>query len=194
MNLARSVAPAIAEPFCAKRLERVFNECFLRAYNTRLIGGANEPLYQPAVSDGDFHALYYRHDYFASALHEVSHWCIAGAQRRLEVDFGYWYAPEGRSVMQQLAFEQVERKPQALEWYFSKACGYRFLISVDNLDLARAGLHDTTAFQQAVLEQALHWQIHGLPVRAADFYRALSREFGTAVPAAKLHFLLAELQ
>jgi elongation factor P hydroxylase len=193
MGAAARVSAAVPTLFLSERLEHVFNACFYARYHTRLFGGATEPVYQPGSVAGECSALYYREDYFASALHEVSHWCIAGTQRRQQPDFGYWYAPEGRSLNQQRAFESVERKPQALEWYFSKACGYRFEVSVDNLELANAGLHDATAFQHAVLEQVLKWQQVGLPERAAVFYHALCCEFGTAVPAAQQHFSLAEL-
>jgi elongation factor P hydroxylase len=193
MGAAERVSAAEPTPFLSARLERVFNTCFYTRYKTRLSGGAAEPVYQPGRVVGECNALYYREDYFASALHEVAHWCIAGTQRRQQPDFGYWYAPEGRCLNQQRAFELVERKPQALEWYFSRACGYRFQVSADNLELANAGLHDVTAFQHAVLEQALQWQQQGLPARAAVFYKALCCEFGTAVPAAQLHFSLAEL-
>ncbi len=194
MAMVEKVPGPPVELFQSARLERVFNACFSFTYNTRLCGGADEPLYLPAAAAGDYHLLYYRQDYFASALHEVSHWCIAGMQRRAQLDFGYWYAPEGRSVAQQLAFEAVERKPQALEWYFSRACGYRFRVSADNLELANSGAHDVAAFERAVLEQALAWQRQGLPERAALFYRALCREFGTAVPAAQLPFTLAAIR
>ncbi len=194
MGLAERVTADTVEPFHAERLEQVFNNCFGQSYNTRLLGGADEPLYQPAAVAGASHAIHYRQDYFASALHEVAHWCIAGAARRRQLDFGYWYAPEGRCVTQQLAFETVERKPQALEWYFSKACNYRFQVSADNLVLASTGTLDTTTFPQAVLEQALLWQADGLPERAAVFYQALCCEFGTRVAAETLCFTLAELR
>ncbi len=193
MGSAGRVSTVVPTPFVSARLERVFNTCFYARYNARLFGGATEPVYLAGSVAGECNALYYREDYFASALHEISHWCIAGAQRRQQPDFGYWYAPEGRSLNQQRDFESVERKPQALEWYFSKACGYRFQVSVDNLELANAGLHDAAAFQNAVLEQALIWQLEGLPARAAVFYQALCCEFGTMAPAAQLHFSLAEL-
>ena len=48
-------------------------------------------------------------------------------------DFGYWYAPDGRSAAQQQAFERVEIKPQALECLFTLACGRTFQVSQDNL-------------------------------------------------------------
>lgn len=58
---------------------------------------------------------------------------IAGEQRRLLPDLGYWYAPDGRTAEQQALFEQVEIKPQAIEWLFSKAFGRKFRVSLDNL-------------------------------------------------------------
>jgi len=179
--------------FTAARLERVFDGCFAALWNTRLIGGAEEPFYQPAAAAGECHTLHYRLDYFASALHEVAHWCIAGEQRRQQADFGYWYAPEGRGVEQQRAFEAVESRPQALEWFFSRACGYRFQPSVDNLPLTACGLADGDEFPGRVLEQALRLRRTGLPERAGLFYTALCREFGTVTPAAELCFTQAQL-
>jgi len=193
MGAAEDTALNTAHSFLAERLEDVFNDCFAQRYNTRLSGGAGEPVYLPASSAMMHHTLYYRRDYFASALHEVAHWCIAGSQRRKQLDFGYWYTPENRSADQQQAFETVERKPQALEWFFSRACGYRFQVSGDNLDLASAGLLDTAAFQRAVLAQALAWQRDGLPARAEVFYTALCLEFGTNIAYADLGFTLAML-
>jgi elongation factor P hydroxylase len=193
MVAAGPAAVEEAAAFTAARLERVFDACFAGHWNTRLSGGAQEPLYQPAQRAGDYHALHYRCDYFASALHEVAHWCIAGERRRQLQDFGYWYAPEGRSADQQYAFETVECKPQALEWFFSRACAYRFQVSADNLDLASRGLLDTSLFKRRVLEQALSWQQTGLPARAELFYRGLCCEFGTGVRAPDLHFTLSEL-
>lgn len=164
--------------FDSKRLEHVFERCFLAQEHTRLVGGAQEPFYQPAATPGTPHLLYYREDYFASALHEVSHWCIAGRQRRQLPDFGYWYAPEGRNPEQQRAFEAVEVKPQALEWYFSQACGFPFRVSVDNLDPLTGALPDTRDFRRRLARQARQWQITALPVRAERFFRALVVEFG----------------
>jgi elongation factor P hydroxylase len=180
--------------FHSERLERVFADCFADKLHTRLQGGADEPLYRPAQQQGDSHVLYYRADYFASALHEVAHWCIAGAERRLQVDFGYWYAPDGRSGVQQKAFEAVESRPQALEWYFAKACGYRFRVSVDNLDGVSGELPELSGFRRQVCEQALCWQREGLPRRAAEFFHGLCREFGTLATPDELHFTLAGLE
>jgi len=180
--------------FSATRLEQVFNRCFSGGWETRLLGGADEPYYQPARGEGQKHALYYRNDYFASALHEIAHWCIAGDERRLQPDFGYWYTPGDRDMNQQQAFEAVEARPQALEWIFSKACGYRFRPSADNLDLAALGLLDTTRFNRRVLEEARVWQERGLPTRADMFYRVLCDEFCTRRSARELQFDLCELE
>src|SRR5210317_388636 len=96
---------ATDDRFVAIRLEQVFSECFSRRWRTRLLGGASEPYYQPATDSHGMHLLYYRSDYFASALHEAAHWCIAGRDRRLQADFGYWYIAVDRDIHQQLAFE-----------------------------------------------------------------------------------------
>jgi elongation factor P hydroxylase len=183
----------LPENFCSQRLEYVFAQCFADQWHTCLVGGAEEPLYQPAMAAGGLNLLYYRADYFASALHEVAHWCIAGQQRRMQPDFGYWYAPDGRDAGQQRAFEAVEYKPQALEWWFSKACGYCFRVSVDNLESPDGQVHDSGPFRRRIVEQARHWQSAGLPARAGQFFCALAEEFGTRAIPKQLEFSLAEL-
>ena len=180
--------------FSASRLEAVFATCFAAGYRTRLSGGAQEPLYQPAADFSGEHLLWYREDYFASALHETAHWCIAGNKRREVVDFGYWYAPDGRNQSQQQAFEIAECKPQALEWLFSRACGYRFCLSADNLDGLDGQVPDSGQFRQRVFEQARKWQRQGLPQRAARFFQALSHEFSTSQTPSTLLLSVDELQ
>jgi elongation factor P hydroxylase len=193
MGFAEHVPDFEPGQFDCSRVERVFNQCFAGTYKARLCGGADEPLYQPAQAPGAYHALYYRGDYFASALHETAHWCIAGAGRRQQPDFGYWYTPEGRNLDQQRAFEAAEYKPQALEWFFSRACAFRFQVSADNLALDRLGKLDTSTFQKRVLEQARAWQVTGLPARPGIFYQALCHEFGTAVSPGQLRFERVDL-
>lgn len=193
MNAACEPTAAVSKRFCPERLEHVFAQCFLASCHTRLIGGAAEPLYQPAAVPGDIHRLWYREDFFSSALHESAHWCIAGRARRELTDFGYWYAPDGRTPEQQQAFESAESGPQALEWLFSQACGIKFHLSVDNLDGLDGDLPDNSSFRQQVLERALLWQKHGLPERAARFYDALCCEFGTSRALAELPLSLGDL-
>src|SRR5690554_1910006 len=108
-----------------------FNHWFSHL-NVSLVKGDFEPEYFPADSNGPAR-IQFAHGYFNSALHEISHWTIAGDQRRLLPDLGYWYAPDGRSKEQQALFEQVEIKPQAIEWLFAKAFGRKFRVSLDNL-------------------------------------------------------------
>ncbi|MEZ5501922.1 MAG: elongation factor P hydroxylase [Halioglobus sp.] len=179
MSVAATATACRNEPFLASRLEQAFERCFAAGWHTCLRGGADEPYYQPAQAPGECNMLYYRSDFFASALHEVAHWCIAGARRRQLADFGYWYVPGERTFEQQRAFEAVERKPQALECCFSHACGYPFRVSVDNLALDSAGLLDAQGFEREVLAQAHCYRTAGLPHRARIFHAALCQEFGT---------------
>jgi elongation factor P hydroxylase len=166
----------------AESLEALFEACFLEEYRTRLQGGAQEPLYQPAGASQGEHVIYYREDFIASALHEVAHWCIAGSRRRQLVDYGYWYFPDGRDASRQRQFEQVESRPQALEWHFALACNWRFRISNDNL---AAMPSESTDFAGAVCSQARRYCRTGLPARGALFRSALVERFsGKAQPTA----------
>jgi elongation factor P hydroxylase len=163
-------------------LEQVFRGCFHADYQTLLQGGGAEPLYQPAAIAGGDHLVVYRDDFFASALHEAAHWCIAGVERRRHIDYGYWYAPDGRDPIQQGQFEQVEVKPQALEWHFALACNTSFRISADNLQGQES---DGLAFAVAVAEQAQAYTRASLPLRAEKFRLALAAAFtGQVQPTA----------
>ena len=99
-------------------LESVFSACFENEFSTKLVGNAHEPFYCAAKDGASAHVIYYRHDYFSSALHEIAHWCIAGEARRKLDDYGYWYEPDGRNAEQQALFQQLEIKPQAIEMAF----------------------------------------------------------------------------
>ena len=149
----------------ATQLVEAFSACFLSSFNTRLIGGADEPLYLPAESDGSAR-IYFRFDYPSSALHEVSHWCIAGNERRLLEDYGYWYESDSRDLQTQKEFEQVEVKPQAVECILHWAAGLPFRVSVDNLSMPD---YDAEQFEQAVMSQVVNYIASGLPKRAEIF-------------------------
>ncbi len=195
MNAAAATLQApSARLLTAQTLEQVFSDCFCESSNAILQGGYSEPLYQPAASTGQFNVLRYREDFFASALHEVAHWCIAGSARRKQEDFGYWYAPDGRNTSQQRAFENVEYKPQALEWFFAKACAHRFRISIDNLNAQDSQSDSEGAFKQRVITQAKYWAGHGLPQDGSIFFKALCRKFDTSDELSTLCFPLSELQ
>ncbi|MBZ2167755.1 MULTISPECIES: elongation factor P hydroxylase [Marinobacter] len=155
----------------------LFNDVFRERYRTILVKGSHEPEYIPADGPEGLAQVVFAHGYYASALHEISHWCIAGEYRRTLHDYGYWYCPDGRTAEQQQAFEQVEVKPQAMEWLFSLAAGSRFHISVDNL--SGAGAADEPGFRRKVRAQAQHYLEQGLPDRADDFFNALLSFYGT---------------
>lgn len=148
----------------------IFNTCFASKYNTRLVKGEDEPIYLPAADVHGYHALFFAHGFFSSALHECSHWLIAGEERRKLVDFGYWYLPDGRNAQQQELFQKVEVKPQALEWILSRASGTKFRVSIDNLNGMES---DTEAFKKAVYLQVSYYCKHGLPERAQQLRNAL---------------------
>ena len=158
-------------------LERVFRECFFARYHTILVGGGDEPVYLPSEDPARIpHRVVFREDYFASALHEVAHWCLAGRERRRLEDYGYWYAPDGRSADEQREFERVEAAPQALEWILADACGIPFHLSADNLDIRSGPSED---FSRTVQERRARFLERGLPPRAAAYRRGLSECTGS---------------
>lgn len=155
-------------------LIQIFNQCFEKTYQTRLVRGLDEPIYLPKNEQQSHHQIHFAHGFFSSALHECAHWLIAGKNRREQEDYGYWYIPDGRSAEEQQLFQSVEIKPQALEWLLSRAASYRFQFSIDNLSGAPA---DIEQFQQNVYQQALRYQREGLPFRAQIFHAALLRYY-----------------
>lgn len=167
------------------QLMAIFDGCFQESHNTRLIKGDDEPIYLPADGEIPYHRIVFAHGYYASAMHEISHWCIAGAQRRLLVDFGYWYCPDGRDADTQRRFEQAEIKPQALEWLFCVAAGFPFNVSCDNLNGDTQP--DRITFQRLVHGQVNDYLQQGIPHRAGRFIDALQGFYPTP-PLAKSQF------
>lgn len=156
----------------------IFNATFLDTYNTELILGGDEPIYLPADAEHPHHRVIFARGYFASALHEIAHWCIAGPQRRLLEDYGYWYEPDGRTVEVQAEFEKVEIKPQAVEWILAASCGFRFQVSCDNL--SGDCEPDRIGFTRKVRKQVLVYLKDGMPERAKDLSEALRDYYGVA--------------
>ena len=185
-------------PYNPDQLISLFDALFVPLSNTRLnycqAEGHDEPIYLPSDAIIPHHRILFAHGFFASALHEISHWCIAGKQRRLLVDFGYWYEPDGRSAEQQREFEKVEIKPQAIEWILTKACGRKFNISTDNLD---GDAHEIAAGREAfarnVLIQVKKYLEYGLPQRAAVLKQALLDYYQVNEELKSDHFQLSEL-
>ena len=152
------------------QLLKIFNDTFLDSHNTCLQKGADEPLYSPAGDRQQHHCIAFTRDYYASALHEIAHWCVAGEDRRQQLDYGYWYAPDGRSKTQQREFELVEVAPQALEWMFSEAVGIKFQVSADNLAM---GLAASDEFKDRIYARVIKNCINGVNARAHAFIMAL---------------------
>lgn len=165
-------------------LINLFNRLFKDSLNTVLIKGDDEPIYLPADKENRHHRVIFAHGFYASALHEISHWCVAGAKRRELEDFGYWYKPDGRTAEEQAEFEKVEVRPQAFEWLMSQAAGHKFHFSADNLssDIGASG-----HFQEAVLHTVYELLDHGLPERVGLLVDGLLANTGRA-PLSKNEF------
>ncbi len=129
----------------------IFNALFCHR-NTVLVRGGDEPEYLAATHTTPAQIIF-AHGYFASALHEIAHWCLAGQARRQLNDFGYWYCPDGRDAQTQARFEKVEIRPQAIECLLTLATGRYFYVSQDNLNADFDTSNST--FARDVYEQAL---------------------------------------
>lgn len=175
----------MSETHKASDLIELFNELFSESENTILDHSPDEPIYLPADEQNPKHRILFAHGYFQSAMHEISHWSIAGSERRKLVDFGYWYNPDGRTAEQQAEFEVVEVKPQALEWIYSVAADKRFYISVDNLssDIEPDRLHKSKElFADKVYQQVEDYLTKGLSQRQQSFVDALVRNYRNGEP------------
>ena len=154
----------------------IFESTFYQSHNTRLVKGEHEPIYIPASDEANFHQIIFAHGFYASALHEIAHWLVAGDKRRLLEDYGYWYCPDGRDRAQQAEFESVEVKPQAIEWALSVAAGFDFKVSVDNLNGEQTCRFD---FQARVHQHVLILIEQGVNARTHTLLKALSNFYNT---------------
>lgn len=168
-------------------IEAVFHQAFKESYHTLLCGGGDEPFYQ-APKDGDSARIIYRDNYEASALHEIAHWTVAGAKRREQDDYGYWYEPDGRTEETQTLFAAVEARPQAVEWFITRAAGLPFRVSMDNLNTQV----DSAPFKDAVYRALLDAFDQHFPPRAVEFATALCNFRHCELPSVE-QFSRAEL-
>ncbi|HEX6927806.1 MAG TPA: elongation factor P hydroxylase [Gammaproteobacteria bacterium] len=179
--------PGTSGRFATDDLARLFGTAFAARENTLLLPHADawragwsgadaaEPVYLPADAACPFNRIVFAHGFFASALHEIAHWCLAGAKRRARVDYGYWYAPDDRDTAKQAEFERVEARPQAIEWAFCLAAGFRFAVSADNLSGVPV---DRARFTRAVHRELCRFTDRGFPPRARTFITALEQFYG----------------
>lgn len=165
MNCAEPGPPSAAE------IAACFNRLFGQCHRVLMIGGGAEPEYLPATLTSPGYVRY-RSDYAHSALHEAAHWCIAGARRRQQVDYGYWYQPPPRDESAQRAFARVEARVQALEAILTTAVGMVFQVSLDDVDNL---LGFETDFTDSVCAERAAWLRRGLPPRAEKFRRELEQ-------------------
>ncbi|WP_415903328.1 elongation factor P hydroxylase [Neptuniibacter sp. QD29_5] len=164
----------------------LFNQLFKSSLNTILVKGDDEPIYLPADQDNPHHRVIFAHGFYASALHEIAHWCVAGPERRKLEDFGYWYKPDGRTADEQAEFEKVEIRPQAFEWLMSKAAGHKFNFSADNLS---SDIGASDSFKANVLNTVHELLENGLPERVGILVEALRKQRGRP-PLLKEEFCL----
>lgn len=167
----------------------IFNQTFYKKYNTKLELGGDEPIYLPFDESTPYHRIIFARGFYASALHEISHWCVAGPKRRLLEDFGYWYEPDGRDELTQKKFEQVEVRPQSYEWILSRSAGFAFNVSCDNLHGSFEP--DRLAFQRRVQQEVLTILEVGLPERVLRLSEALRRFYSVPMLRPE-HFSLPE--
>ena len=156
----------------------LLNKKYLYQYETRIIGGFDEPFYC-TFREGQQAEIQFSHDYVRSALHELSHWCVAGVERRKIDDFGYWYAADGRNQQQQDEFFKVEIKPQTIEWAFSIVAGVDFEASVDNLHNQVDGSKE---FEQNLHKQMQQYLNNGFPKRVSEILLLIASYREIAVP------------
>lgn len=155
----------------------LFNETYYNEFNTKLEKGDDEPIYLPSDQQTTHHRIIFAHGFYASGLHEIAHWLVAGEKRRLLEDYGYWYEPDGRTAELQDEFEKVEIVPQAIEWALSIACGIKFDVSVDNL----SGIEiDRLGFKRKVKKKVEYYLANGFSLRTQQFLLALQAFYKTA--------------
>ncbi len=169
-----------------KDIIALFNHCFYEPYNTQLVKGDDEPIYLPADPNVAHHRIVFAYGYYASAMHEIAHWCVAGAERRLKEDYGYWYHPDGRDETTQAEFEKVEIKPQAIEWILSVSAGFEFKVSCDNLNGSFEP--DRHTFKAKIHQQVKTYLEQGLPKRVATLAKALSTHYKVNYPLSLQQF------
>ena len=156
-------------------LIELFNQLFLPDYNTVLVRGDDEPIYLPEDDQNPHNRVVFAHGFYASALHEIAHWCVAGSERRKLVDFGYWYKPDGRTAQEQAEFEKVEIKPQAYEWIMSVASGHKFHFSADNLSSDLGASDQFKGNVYATVQKLLE---KGMPDRLSQLVKVLLHASG----------------
>lgn len=161
---------ARAQPLADYEIAARFNAQVGPMHHAYLLGGADEPLYEPATL-GRPALIRYRQDFAQSALHELAHWCIAGAARRALADYGYWYQPPPRDPAMRARFFAVESRVQGLERILAHVCGVRFHVSLDDPG------SDPLDFEARVAWSTQCWLRRELPTRTQVVLHALEPDW-----------------
>jgi elongation factor P hydroxylase len=177
-----------SEQIKSQEIINVFHFLFKEKYKTIIQKGHEEPFYQSSKIVDNYNIIIYANDSLSSLFHEISHWLVAGEERRKEDDYGYWYLPDGRNQEQQEAFFQLEIKPQALEWILSKSADHSFQLSLDNLKLE--SIEGADLFENNVKKQIKKYIKNGLPKRANLFQKELIKRFGNNHVISEADFIL----
>jgi elongation factor P hydroxylase len=152
----------------------LFNSEFTQTDNTIIAESLDEPIYLPRDATHPFNRILYTQGSYTSVLHEISHWCIAGSERRLKIDYGYWYKPESQTLEEAELYKKFEAKTHGIEWIFSIAAGVPFYIIPNNLS---AGFEVSQDLKEAVHAATLNYLNSGLPVSAERFKQALLKYY-----------------
>lgn len=156
-------------------IEHIFNGCFKLTENTVIRSTQDEPNYQPTQPGEPLNCIFYTADSYASIMHEISHWCRAGRQRRTMHDYGYWYKEHGRTPAEQIIYVASESKTQALEWILCVAAGARVLIIPENQPISYA---PSPGFKTQIYAHTMTLLSNGMPARAEIFKTALLKFYG----------------
>ncbi|XPE56836.1 elongation factor P hydroxylase [Shigella flexneri] len=111
--------------------------------------------------------LVFAHGFLASALHEIFTRVSPVKQKREQVDFGYWYCPDGRDAETKGQFEDVEVKPQAFDCVVARGGGFRSTLAATTWKVT---LNRTIVFQRRVHAQVMTYLTRGIPSRPATLW------------------------
>ncbi len=153
---------------------QLFNTEFKDTEATIIAESPDEPIYLPVDESNSFNRILYTKDSYTSVLHEISHWCIAGSERRKKIDYGYWYKPGSQTPKEAELYKKFESKTHGIEWIFCIAAGVPFHIIPNNV---AAGFEISQDLKEGVYAATLNYLNHGLPANAERFKQRLLKHY-----------------
>ncbi len=132
----------------------------------------------PADAEVPYNRIVFAHGFYASAIHEISHWCIAGKARRELVDFSATgIARMGVMPKRKASLKMLKRSRRHSTGCSVLAAGYPLNVSCDNLEGDFEP--DRVVFQRRVHAQVMDYLANGIPERPARFIKALQNYYHT---------------